>query len=152
LSIPRSFVVVCVAACIMAPAAALAQTATKYGPELRVIGQGQGKFATTSVALYVTLNPSYSSAKPGVVVTMRNCGGSSLKLLRRSGGLGSGQSLHASKGKLVWSVSTVPGRPAKPKLSLILAAPKGQKTLCVATSMYDHYTRKTVSVRTAVPL
>jgi hypothetical protein len=144
---PRTLVVVCAAACLAAPAA-VAQTATKYGPDLQVTGQGQGKFTTSSVALHVTLSPSYSTSKPGVVVTMRSCGGT-LKLLRRSGG---GGSLHASKGKLVWALAAVPGRPAKPKLNLILAAPKGRKTLCVSTSMYDSYTRKTVKLATVVPL
>ena len=145
--LPRALVVVCTAACIAAPAA-FAHTATKYGPDLTVTGQGQGATSTTSVALHLTLSPSYSTAKPGVVVTMRSCGGA-LKLLRRAGG---GGSLHAGKGTLVWSLSAVPGRPAKPKLNLILAAPKGRKKLCVSTSMYDNYTRKTVNLRTAIPL
>jgi hypothetical protein len=144
---PRAIVVVCAAACIAVPAA-FAQTATKYGPELQVTGQGQGTYTTSSVALHVKLSPSYSTSKPGVVVTMRSCGGS-LKVLRRSGG---GGSLLATKGKLVWSLSAVPGRPAKPQLNLILATPKGRKTLCVSTSMYDNYTRKTVNVRTSIPL
>jgi len=145
--LPRALVVLCAAASLAVPAA-YAQTATKYGPDLQVTGQGQGKFKTTSVALHVTLTPSYATAKPGVVVTMRSCGGS-LKLLRRSGG---GGSLHASQGKLVWALSAVPGKPAKPKLNLTLAAPKGRKTLCVSTSMYDNYTRKTVSIRTPIQL
>ena len=149
--LPRTFLAVCAVACIAVPAA-LAQTATKYGPSLIVTGQGQGLYTTSSVALHVALRPSYSTSKPGVVVTMRNCTGVPLKLLRRSGGLGAGQSLHASNGKLVWTLSAVPGRPASPKLNLILAPPQGKKTLCVSTSMYDNYTRKTVSIRTAVPL
>lgn len=144
--LPRALVVVC-AACVAVPAA-FAQTATKYGPDLTVTGQGQGKFTTSSVALHVTLSPSYSTSKPGVVVTMRSCGGS-LRLLRRAGG---GGSLHASKGKLVWTLSAVPGRPAKPQLNLTLAAPKGLNTLCVSTSMYDNYTRKTVTLRTPIDL
>jgi len=149
--LPRTFAVVATAALLTA-SAAFAQTATKYGPEIRVVGQGQGLHSTTSVALHVTLTPSYASAKPGVVVTMRNCTGVPLKLIRRSGGLGAGQSLRASSGQLVWSVSTVPGKPSKPKLGLIIAPPTGKKTLCVSTSMYDSYTRQTVHLRTAVPL
>ena len=145
--LPRAFVAVCAAACLAAPAA-FAHTATRYGPDLEVSGQGQGKYTTSSVALHVKLSPSYSTAKPGVVVTMRSCGGA-LKLLRRSGG---GGSLHASKGTLVWTLSSVPGRPAKPQLNLTLAAPKGRKTLCVSTSMYDNYTRKTVNIRTPIKL
>ena len=149
--LPRTFVVVAVAALLTA-SAAFAHTATKYGPDLRVVGQGQGKTSTTSVALNLTLSPFYASAKPGVVVTMRNCTGAALKLIRRSGGLGAGQSLHAASGRLVWNVSSVPGKPAKPKLGLILAPPKGKSTLCVATSMFDNYTHQTVSIRTAIPL
>ena len=128
--LPRAFVAVCAAACLAAPAA-FAHTATKYGPDLEVTGQGQGKYTTSSVALHVTLSPSYSTAK------------------RRSGG---GGSLHAGKGTLVWTLSSVPGRPAKPQLNLTLAAPKGRKTLCVSTSMYDNYTRKTVNIRTPIKL
>ena len=70
-------------------------------PDLRVQGQGQGQTATTSVALNLTLSPSYSTRKPGVVVTMTSCNNASLKLLRHVGSLGAGQSLQAQPGRIV---------------------------------------------------
>ena len=149
--LPRSLVVAVALALLAAPAA-FARTDTKFGPDLRVAGQGQGLTATTSVALNLTLSPSYSTPKPGVVVTMTSCNNASLKLLRRVGSLGSGQSLRARPGRIVWSLSAVPGMPAKPKLALKLAAPKGKSKLCVRASMYDNYTRQTINVRTPIPL
>jgi hypothetical protein len=149
--LPRSLVVAAAIALLAAPAA-FARTETKFGPDLRVQGQGQGQTATTSVALNLTLSPSYSTSKPGVVVTMTSCNNASLKLLRRIGGLGAGQSLRARPGRIVWSLSAVPGKPAKPKLALKLAAPTNKSKLCVRTSMYDNYTRKTINISTPIPL
>jgi len=149
--LPRSFAVAGAVALLAAPAA-FARTDTKFGPDLRVQGQGQGTAATTSVALNLTLSPSYSTRKPGVVVTMTSCNNATLKLLRRVGGLGAGQSLRTRPGRIVWSLSTVPGKPAKPKLALKLAAPNNTSKLCVRASMYDNYTRKTINIRTPIPL
>jgi len=151
LSILRGFVVAGAVALLAVPAA-LARTDTKFGPDLRVVGQGQGASATTSVALNLTLSPSYATSKPGVVVTMTSCNNASLKLLRRVGGLGSGQSLRSRPGRIVWTLSSVPGKPAKPKLSLKLAAPTGKSQLCVRSSMYDNFTKKTIAIRTPIPL
>jgi hypothetical protein len=149
--LPRSFVVVCAVALLATPAA-LARTDTKFGPDLRVVGQGQGQPATTSVALNLTLRPSYSTRKPGVVVTMTSCNNASLKLIRRLTRLGVGQRLQARPGRIVWSLSTVPGKPAKPQLALKLLAPTGKSKLCVRSSMYDNYTKKTVNINTPIPL
>ena len=132
--------------------AAFAQTETKFGPDLRVVGQGVGQFKTTAVALNLTLSPSYATSKPGVVVTMTSCNNASLKLLRHVGSLGSGQSLHAKPGRIVWSVASVPGKPARPKLSLQLGVPTGKAKLCVRSSMYDNYTKKTININTPIPL
>ena len=151
MSILRGFVVAGAVALLAVPAA-LARTDTKFGPDLRVVGQGQGASATTSVALNLTLSPSYATSKPGVVVTMTSCNNASLKLLRRVGGLGSGQSLRSRPGRIVWTLSSVPGKPAKPKLSLKLAAPTGKSQLCVRSSMYDNFTKKTIAIRTPIPL
>jgi hypothetical protein len=147
----RGFAVAAAAALLAAPAA-FARADTKFGPDLRVQGQGQGQTATTSVALNLTLTPSYATSKPGVVVTMTSCNNASLKLLRRIGSLGSGQTLRARPGRIVWSLSAVPGKPAKPKLALKLAAPANKSKLCVRASMYDNYTRKTITIRTPIPL
>jgi len=151
LSILRGFVVAGAVALLAVPAA-LARTDTKFGPDLRVVGQGQGASATTSVALNLTLSPSYATSKPGVVVTMTSCNNASLKLLRRNGSLGSGQSLRSRPGRIVWTLASVPGKPAKPKLSLKLAAPTGKSQLCVRSSMYDNYTKRTIAIRTPIPL
>jgi hypothetical protein len=131
-------------ALVVAPAA----LAEKFGPDLRVEGQS----LTTSVALTVRLSPSYSTSKPGVTVTMTKCGAAQVRLVRRLGGLGSGQTFRASAGKLVWTLASVPAKPAKPTLNLRLAVPKGAKTLCVRTSMYDSYTKQTVNVTNRIPL
>src|SRR5690348_13693754 len=88
----RGFAVAGALALLAAPAA-FARTDTKFGPDLRVQGQGQGQPATTSVALNLTLSPSYSTPKPGVVVTMTSCNNATLKLIQRVGRLGAGQSL-----------------------------------------------------------
>jgi len=149
--LPRSLVVAAAIALLAAPAA-FARTDTKFGPDLRVQGQGQGLTTTTSVAFNLTLSPSYSTPKPGVVVTMTSCNNASLKLLRRVGGLGAGQSLQAQPGRIVWRLSAVPGKPAKPKLALKLAAPTNKPKLCVRASMYDNYTRKTINISTPIPL
>jgi hypothetical protein len=151
LSILRGFAVASAVALLAVPAA-LARSDTKFGPDLRVQGQGEGEFTTSSVALNLTLSPSYSTRKPGVVVTMTSCNNAKLKLLRRVGGLGSGQSLHARTGQIVWTLKNVPGKPAKPKLALKLVAPKGQSKLCVRASMYDNYTKKTININTPIPL
>jgi hypothetical protein len=151
LSIARGFAVAAAAALLAAPAA-FARADTKFGPDLRVQGQGVGQGATTSVALNLTLSPSYSTRKPGVVVTMTSCNNASLKLLRRIGRLGAGQSLRGRTGRIVWSLTSVPGKPAKPKLALRLAAPNNASKLCVRASMYDNYTRKTINIRTPIPL
>ena len=151
MSILRGFVVAGAVALLAVPAA-LARTDTKFGPDLRVVGQGQGASATTSVALNLTLSPSYATSKPGVVVTMTSCNNASLKLLRRNGSLGSGQSLRSRPGRIVWTLASVPGKPAKPKLSLKLAAPTGKSQLCVRSSMYDNYTKRTIAIRTPIPL
>jgi len=131
-------------AMVVAPAA----LADIFGPDLTVAGQS----LTTSVALTVNLAPSYNKPKPGVVVTMTNCGSGGLKVVRRIGTLGANQTFRASSGKIVWTVKTVPAKPAKPKLSLRLAIPKSGKTLCVRTSMYDNYTKKTVKATNRIPL
>jgi hypothetical protein len=147
----RGFAVAGAVALLAAPAA-FARADTKFGPDLRVQGQGEGRFTTSSVALNLTLSPSYATRKPGVVVTMTSCNNATLKLLRRVGGLGAGQSLRARPGRIVWSLSTVPGKPARPKLALKLAAPKGKSKLCVRASMYDNYTKKTININTPIPL
>jgi hypothetical protein len=148
---PRILAVAGSVTLLMAPAA-LARTDTKFGPDLRVVGQAEGETATTRVALILTLTPSYSTRRPGVVVTMTSCNNASLRLLRRIGSLGSGQTLRARPGRIVWNVASVPAKPAKPKLSLKLAVPKRKSKLCVRTSMFDNYTRKTISIRSPIPL
>jgi hypothetical protein len=147
----RGFAVAGAVALLAAPAA-FARADTKFGPDLRVQGQGEGQPTTSSVAFNLTLSPSYSTRKPGVVVTMTSCNNASLKLLRRVGRLGSGQTLRARPGRIVWSLNTVPGKPAKPKLALKLAAPSGKSKLCVRASMYDNYTKKTININTPIPL
>ena len=147
----RGFAVAGAVALLAAPAA-FARADTKFGPDLRVQGQGQGQTATSSVALNLTLSPSYSTRKPGVVVTMTTCNNASLKLIRRIGRLGAGQSLRARPGRIVWSLRTVPGKPAKPKLALKLAVPANKSKLCVRSSMYDNYTKKTIAINTPIPL
>jgi hypothetical protein len=151
LSIRRGFLVAGAVALLAVPVA-LARADTRFGPDLRVVGQGEGRTTTTSVALNLTLSPSYATSKPGVVVTMTSCNKASLKLLRRVGALGSGQSLRSRPGKIVWTLVSVPGKPAKPKLSLKLAAPTNTSKLCVRSSMYDNYTKQTINIRTPVPL
>jgi len=131
-------------ALLMAPAA----LAEKFGPDLRVEGQSK----ITFVAVTVRLSPSYSTPKPGVTVTMTKCGAAQVRLVQRLGGLGSGQTFRAQPGKLVWTLASVPAKPAKPTLSLRLAVPKGAKTLCVQTSMHDNYTKQTVNVTNRIPL
>jgi hypothetical protein len=131
-------------ALLVAPAA----LADIFGPDLRVEGQS----LTKSVALTVRLNPSYSTPKPGVTVTMTNCGSGQIRLVRRLGSLGPGQSFRARPGKFVWTLTSVPAKPAKPKLSMRLAVPKGVKTLCVRTSMYDNFTKQTVNLTNRIPL
>jgi len=146
LSFPKAALVTVGAfiALVVAPAA----LAEKFGPDLRVEGQS----LTTSVALTVRLSPSYSTSKPGVTVTMTKCGAAQVLLVRRLGSLGSGQTFRAQPGKLVWTLASVPAKPAKPTLNLRLAVPKGAKTLCVHTSMYDNYTKQTVNVTNRIPL
>jgi hypothetical protein len=122
-----------------------------FGPDLRVEGQR----LKTTVGLTVFILPSYSTPKPGVTVTMTNCKfgqRAPIRLVRRFGTLGSGQSLHGRPGNLVWELKTVPAKPAKPKLRLGLAVPKGVKTFCIQTSMYDNFTKKIVKTTNRVPL
>ena len=84
---------------------------------------------------------------------MTSCNNATLKLLRHVGSLGSGQSLHARTGSIVWSLSSVPGKPAEAEASrLKLAAPKDKAKLCVRASMYDNYTKKTIKHDTPIPL
>jgi hypothetical protein len=131
--------------------AALARSNEIFGPDLRVEGQSK----TSTVAFTVILIPSYSTAKPGVKVTMTNCKSGQkapIRLVRRAGGLGAGRSLQAHPGKIVWSLNSVPAKPAKPKLHLWLAVPKGVKNFCLHTSMYDNNTKTTVNVNNRVPI
>ena len=144
--------VVAAAAALLAAPAAVSRADTKFGPDLRVEGQAGGRSATTAVALNLTLRPSYATRKPGVVVTMTSCNNASLKLLRRVSPLGSGQSLRARLGRIVWSVASVPAKPAKPALRLQLRVPSGKAKLCVRSSMYDNYTKKTIDITTPIPL
>ena len=109
---------------------------------------------TSSVEFTVSLIPHYSTPKPGVTVTMTNCKfgqRAPIRLVRRFP-LGPGQSLGGRPGKLVWSLKSVPAKPAKPKLRVRLAIPKGIKTFCLQTSMYDNFTKKTVNTTNRVPL
>jgi hypothetical protein len=137
---------------LLAAPAADTRIETKFGPDLRVVGQGTGQPKTTAVALNLTLSPSYATSKPGVVVTMTSCNNASLKLLRRVSRLGSAQRLRARRGRIVWSLASVPGKPAKPQLRLRLAVPAGKAKLCVRSWMYDNYTKTTVNVSTPIPL
>jgi hypothetical protein len=128
---------------------AFARSTDLFGPDLRVAGQS----ATNGVTFTLVLSPSYNTAKPGVTVTMTTCGqGPKIRLLRRLGGLGQGQSLQARPGRIVWNVASVPARPAKAKLRLRLASPQGRSSLCVHTSMYDRYTKSTIDLTNRVPL
>jgi hypothetical protein len=131
--------------------AALAKSTEIFGPDLRVEGQSK----TSSVAFSVILLPSYNVSKPGVTVTMTNCKTGQkapIRVVRRSGGLGGGRSLQAHPGKIVWKLNSVPAKPAKPKLQLWLAVPKGVKNFCLHTSMYDNFTKTTVNVNNRVPI
>jgi hypothetical protein len=123
-----------------------------FGPDLRVEGQS----LTNSVALNLVLTPSYKTAKPGVVVTMTNCKSGQkapIRLIRRIGALGPGRTLQSRPGRLVWTLDTVPAKPAKPKLQLRLAIPAvAADKFCVHTSMYDNFTKRTVDITTRVPL
>ena len=151
-SFPKAAIVAAGAfvAVLVAPIA-LAHSNFRYGPDLRVEGQTK----TANVAFTFTLSPSYSSPKPGVRVTMTNCKTGKqapIRLLRRVGPLGAGQTLSGRAGKYVWTVPTVPGKPAQPKLHLRLAIPTGPQKFCLLTSMYDSYTKSTVNQTTRVPL
>ena len=122
-----------------------------FGPDLRVTGQSK----TTTVEFTALLIPSYSTPKPGVIMTMTNCKSGQkapIRLVRRFGTIGPGRSLQAHPGKLVWNVSTVPARPAKAKIRLRLALPTGITKFCACTSMYDTYTKTTTTITTRVPL
>jgi hypothetical protein len=119
-----------------------------FGPDLRVEGQS----LTATVEFTVVLTPSYSTPKPGVIVTMTNCKSGQqapIRLVRRFGSLGS---LRARPGKLVWTLETIPAKPVKRKLRLRLAVPKGVKTFCLHTSMYDKFTKTTVNTNNRVPI
>jgi hypothetical protein len=130
---------------------ALAHSTFRYGPDLRVEGQTK----TGDVAFTFTLTPSYSSPKPGVRVTLSNCKTGKqapIRVLRRIGPLGAGQTLSGRRGKYVWSVPTVPAKPVQPKLRLRMALPAVGAKFCLLTSMYDSYTKQTVNQTTRVPL
>ena len=136
-----------IVALMLAPAA----PADLFGPDLKVEGQSK----TKNVAFTLVLSPSYTTSKPGVTVTMTNCKSGQkapIRLLSRSGGLGAGRSLQAHPGKIVWTLSAVPAKPAKPKLRMRLAIPAGAKKFCLQTSMYDSFTKSTVNMTTRVPL
>jgi hypothetical protein len=131
--------------------AALARSNEIFGPDLRVEGQSK----TSTVAFTVIPIPSCSTAKPGVKVTMTNCKSGQkapIRLVRRFGTLGPGRSLQARPGKIVWTLTHVPGKPARPKLRMRLAVPKGVKTFCLHTSMYDMFTKTTVNITNRVPI
>jgi len=137
-------------AALVAPLA-LAHSNFLYGPDLRVEGQGKAG----NVAFTFILTPSYSSPKPGVRVTMTNCKTGKqapIRLIRRVGPLGAGQTLSGHAGKYVWTVPTVPAKPVRPKLRLRMAIPTGPVSFCLLTSMYDSYTKSTVNQTTRVPL
>jgi hypothetical protein len=147
---PKALVVAGAVVALAAPAA-LAHSSFIYGPDLRVEGQSVKK----SIAFTLRLTPSYSTPKPGVTVTMTNCKSGQrvpIHLIRHVGALGAGQSLKAHLGKIVWSLTSVPAKPAKPTLRLRLTAPKGVKTFCTVTSMYDQFTKKTVKITSRVPV
>lgn len=134
-------------ALLVAPAA----LAEIFGPDLTVAGQSK----TTTVEFTAVLTPSYSVAKPGVIVTMTNCKSGQkapIRLVQRFGTLGPGQTLRAKPGRLVWSVSKIPAKPAKRKLRMRLAVPTGVKNFCLHTSMYDNYTKTTVNLTNRVPI
>jgi hypothetical protein len=119
-----------------------------FGPDLRVEGQS----LTSSVEFTVRLIPQYSTPKPGVTVTMTNCKSGQqapIRLIRRFGTLGS---LRARPGKLVWSLESIPAKPATRKLRLRLAVPKGVTKFCLHTSMYDKFTKTTVNTNNRVPV
>jgi hypothetical protein len=119
-----------------------------FGPDLRVEGQS----LTSSVEFTVRLTPHYSTPKPGVIVTMTNCPSGQqapIRLVRRFGTLGS---LRARPGKLVWSLESIPAKPATRKLRLRLAVPKGVTKFCLHTSMYDNFTKTTVNTNNRVPV
>jgi hypothetical protein len=129
-------------------AVAPAALADIFGPDLRVEGQS----LTTTVEFTVVLTPSYSTPKPGVIVTMTNCKSGQqapIRLVRRFGTLGS---LRARPGKLVWNLESIPAKPAKRKLRLRLAVPKGVTKFCLHTSMYDKFTKTTVNTNNRVPI
>jgi hypothetical protein len=131
-------------ALLVAPAA----LADIFGPDMRVEGQS----LTTTVEFSVILTPSYSTPKPGVTVTMTNCKSGQrapIRLVRRFGTVGS---LQAKPGKLVWSLESIPAKPAKRKLRVRLAVPKGVKTFCLHTSLYDKFTKTTVNTNNRVPI
>jgi hypothetical protein len=119
-----------------------------FGPDLRVEGQS----LTSSVEFTVRLTPHYSTPKPGVTVTMTNCPSGQqapIRLVHRFGTLGS---LRARPGKLVWSLESIPAKPATRKLRLRLAIPKGVTKFCLHTSMYDKFTKTTVNTNNRVPI
>lgn len=131
-------------ALLIAPAA----FANIFGPDLVVAGQS----LTTTVEVTVTLTAVYSTPKPGVAVTLTNCKSGQrapIRLVRRFGNLGH---LQAKPGKLVWSLDSIPAKPAKRKLRVRLAVPTGVKTFCFQTSMFDNFTKTTVTATNRVPI
>jgi len=60
--------------------------------------------------------------------------------------------LRAKPGKLVWSLESIPAKPATRKLRLRLAVPAGVRKFCLHTSMYDKFTKTTVNTNNTVPV
>jgi hypothetical protein len=137
---------------LLAASAALAQPTKLFPPDLGIEGQS----VTTSVAFTLIVTPAYSTRKPGVTVTMTNCKSGQrapIRLLRRSNTLHRGESFRARPGKIVWDITTLPGKPVKRKLHLNLAIPKGNlKKFCTTTTMYDKLTKNSATITTRVPL
>ena len=153
MSILQGFSSVAGAVALLAAPAAFARTETKFGPDLRVVrARARASSRRRAVALNLTLSPSYATRKPGVVVTMTSCNNASLKLLRHVGSLGSGQSLHATARPDRLEPRQRSRQAGEAEAALKLAAPKGKSKLCVRSSMYDNYTKKTININTPIPL
>ena len=136
---------------LVAASAAFAQSAKLFPPDLGVIGQSK----ETSVSYQLIVTPAYSTAKPGVTVTMTNCKSGQKAPIRllRSRGRHPGETLSAKPGKIVWNINTLPGKPAKRKLRLWLAIPKNAPAkFCTTTTMYDKLTKNSATITQKVPL
>ena len=136
----------------LAAPAALAHSDRLFPPELTVRGQS----VTTAVAYTLTVSPAYTTTKPGVTVTMTNCKSGQrapIRLAHRFGTLHSGETFHAKPGKIVWDLTTIPGKPAKRKLRLNVAIPNNAPAkFCTVVTMYDKLTKNSASITTRVPL